>query len=54
MRKTVVKRIRRLVNPQTPAARRVYRRMKKAYASLPHNKKGQFLKVLELGFSKQD
>lgn len=54
MRKTVAKQIRKLVNPENPASRRVYRRLKKAYNTLPHNKKGQFLKILGLSFSKQD
>ena len=54
MRKTVAKQIRKLVNPENPASRRVYRRLKKAYNALPHNKKGQFLKILGLSFSKQD
>jgi hypothetical protein len=54
MRKTVAKQIRKLVNPENPASRRVYRRLKKAYNTLPHNKRGQFLKILGLSFSKQD
>lgn len=54
MRKTVAKRIRKLVNPQNPASRRVYRRLKKAYNTLPHDKKGQFLKLLGESFSKSN
>jgi hypothetical protein len=52
MRKTVAKQIRKLVNPENSASRRVYRRLKKAYNTLPHNKKGQFLKILGLSFPK--
>lgn len=54
MRKTVAKQIRKLINPENPASRRVYRRLKKVYSALPHDKKGQFLKILGMSFSTRE
>lgn len=54
MRNTVAKKLRKLVNPETPITRRVYRRLKKEYSSLSKDKKVQFMGALEKSFSRQD
>lgn len=50
MRKTVSKKLRKLVNPSNPISRRVYRRLKREYSSLSKTKKVEFWAAL----SKQD
>jgi hypothetical protein len=47
MNQKKAKKIRKLVNPQSPISRRVYQRLKKAYSSIPSNKKQEFLDAAE-------
>jgi hypothetical protein len=47
MNQKKAKKIRKLVNPQSPISRRVYQRLKKAYTLIPSNKKQEFLDAAE-------
>jgi hypothetical protein len=53
MRNTVAKKLRKLVNPENPITRRVYRRLKKEYSSLSKDKKAEFMVSLGKSFLKQ-
>ncbi len=50
MRKTVAKRIRKLIDPSNPIARRVYRRLKKAYVGILGEEKKFFFTAAEKTF----
>jgi len=50
MRKTVAKRIRKLIYPSNPIARRVYRRLKKAYVGISGVDKKFFFAAAEKTF----
>jgi hypothetical protein len=52
MRKTAVKALRKIINPSSPISRRVFRRLKKKYNSIPHNERA-FFKTLRLKEPKQ-
>jgi len=48
MRKTVTKKLRAILNPETSAvAKRVYRRAKKSYNKVPANAKSEFIEGLK-------
>lgn len=41
------KKLRKILNPDNPISKRVYRRAKRAYSRLPENAKGDFLMGIE-------